>query len=57
MATRIDVAGQNATDAMAGKIGDAIDAMELRLKAMNDQMATIVDQMSTSTANSHRQNE
>jgi hypothetical protein len=49
MATGIDVAGQKATDAMAGKISETIDAIDARLKVTNDRMAAFAEQIGAST--------
>jgi hypothetical protein len=52
MSSGMDAASQRATEALAGKIGEAIDAMELRLKAVNDRTEELVDQMGSSTTGS-----
>lgn len=45
MAASIDTSGRNATESMTGKLTDAINAMEVRQRAMNDQMAEFVTQL------------
>jgi hypothetical protein len=45
MAANIDSAGRNATDGMAGKLADAMNAMEVRQQKMNEQMAEFVLQL------------
>ena len=45
MAASIDSAGRGATDSMAGKLAEAMNAMELRQQAMNEQMADFVLQL------------
>jgi hypothetical protein len=49
MTAGMDAAGQRATAAMAGKMGEAIEAMETRQRVMSDQMATLVERMQGST--------
>jgi chromosome segregation ATPase len=49
MSNGIDAASQRATESLAGKIGEAIDAMELRLEAVNNRTKELVDQMGSST--------
>jgi hypothetical protein len=50
MTSRIDVAGQRATEAMATKMREAIDAMESRLATINQRSTELVEQMgSTAT--------
>jgi DNA anti-recombination protein RmuC len=49
MATGIDAAGQKATDAMAGKISETIDALDARFKITNDRMAALAEQIGAST--------
>jgi hypothetical protein len=50
MTSRIDVAGQRATEAMATKMREAIDAMESRLATINERSTALVEQMgSTAT--------
>jgi ABC-type transporter Mla subunit MlaD len=51
MASGIDAAGRTATGAMAGTVSEAINAIDLRLKNMNDQMAGFVNQIGESTLN------
>lgn len=45
MAESIDTSGRNATESMTGKLTDAINAMEVRQRVMNDQMADFVTQL------------
>lgn len=45
MAASIDTSGRNVTESMTGKLTDAINAMEVRQRAMNDQMAEFVTQL------------
>jgi chromosome segregation ATPase len=49
MASGIDVAGQRATEAMAAKMREAIDAMELRLVSVNERSTALVEQMGATT--------
>src|SRR5262249_47452270 len=49
MASGIDVAGQRATEAMATKMREAIDAMESRLTTINERSTALVEQMGTTT--------
>jgi hypothetical protein len=49
MSNGIDAASQRATESLAGKVGEAIDAMELRLEAVNNRTKELVDQMGSST--------
>lgn len=50
MTAGLDAAGQRATDAMAGKITEAIEAMDSRQRAMNEQMTDLVSRMHGSTS-------
>jgi len=45
----IDVASQRATEAMAAKMRDAIDAMESRLATINERSTALVEQMGSTT--------
>jgi ABC-type transporter Mla subunit MlaD len=49
MSNGMDAASQRATESLAGKIGEAIDAMQLRLEAVNNRTKELVDQMGSST--------
>jgi hypothetical protein len=49
MASGIDIAGQRATEAMATKMREAIDAMESRLTTINERSTALVEQMGTTT--------
>lgn len=55
MVTNVESAGRNATDAMASRLTEAISAMEIRQRVLNEQMAAFVEQIRTSVDQSQSQ--
>lgn len=55
MAGSVDAAGRNATESMASRLTEAIDAMDARQRVMNEQMSEFVGQVRSLVAESQTQ--
>lgn len=55
MVSSIDSASRTSTEAIAGTVTEAINAMDLQLRAMNERMSGFVQTLEASTANAAQQ--